>query len=185
MIDLRLWGILTLQGVLQKSEHFWPLGDYLEEQIIEKQKGFKVSPKFAKKVYFALQKITCVHKNKYIALEKESFSLCKCKMSIIGLITNACVNGTMINQALLANTPKALALLFRPMQKPCHSFAHCWPCQTFRTHIHHLIDWEERRNNWYRTPYFMPQLYALIPLMKGRPGWTLKLSKGEKIGVLC
>ena len=54
-----------------------------------------------------------------IALEIESFSLCK--MSIIGLITNACVNGTMINQALLANTPKAL--LAKPDAK--EALAYC------------------------------------------------------------
>ena len=118
------------------------------------------------------------HKSKDIALEIESFSLCK--MSIIGLITNACVNGTMINQALLANTPKALA---KPDAK--EAFAYCWPCQTFRTHIHHLIDWEERWNNSDIEPH-IPQLYALIPLMKGRPGWRFqKAGKGEKIGVLC
>ena len=114
----------------------------------------------------------------YCPWEIESFSLCK--MSIIGLITNACVNGTMINQALLANTPKALA---KPDAK--EAFAYCWPCQTFRTHIHHLIDREERWNNSDIEPH-IPQLYALIPLMKGRPGWRFqKAGKGEKIGVLC
>ena len=69
------------------------------------------------------------------------------------------------------------------MQKPCLN-------ADLAKHLGHTsIIWlieRKRRNHWYMwkppKPYLLPQLYALIPLMKERPGWTLKLQKGRKLG---